>query len=82
MFRAALLMAGKDLRLTLGAGRRGGGFLPAQIVLLGLLVIFLFSLAPDLGAADGSGQNALSSALAAVLFWVVSLLAQTLIFQR
>lgn len=82
MFKAALLIAGKDLRLTLGAGRRGGGFLPAQIVLLGLLVIFLFSLAPDLGAADGAGQTALSPALAAVLFWVVSLLAQTLIFQR
>ena len=82
MFRAALLIAGKDLRLTLGAGRRGGGFLPAQIVLLGLLVIFLFSLAPDMGAA-GSGRDAvLSPALAAILFWVVSLLAQTLIFQR
>lgn len=82
MFRAALLIAGKDLRLTLGARRRGGGFLPAQIVLLGLLVIFLFSLAPELGAADGAGQTGLSPALAAVLFWVVSLLAQTLIFQR
>ena len=83
MFRAALLIAGKDLRLTLGTRQRGNGFLPIQIVLLGLLVIFLFSLAPDLGAAGGSGQEtALSPSLAAILFWVVSLLAQTLIFQR
>lgn len=91
MLKAALLLAGKDLRLILGAGRRSGVFLPAQVTLLGLLVIFLFSLAPDLNpdltlglAPQGNSvQGApLSPGLAAILFWVVSLLAQTLIFQR
>ena len=92
MLKAALLLTGKDLRLILGAGRRSGVFLPAQVTLLGLLVIFLFSLAPELspelapeltsGLAAQDTAAHLSPGLAAILFWVVSLLAQTLIFQR
>ncbi len=84
MLKTALLIAAKDLRLTLGAGRRSsGGFLPAHIALLGLLIIFLFSLAPSLEQARNPGAAAsLSPALAAILFWVIGLLAQTLIFQR
>ncbi len=68
MLRAALLIAGKDLRLILGRG-----FGPAQALLLGLLLIFLFSLA-------GKTGEKVSPQAAAAVFWMASAFCQVLIF--
>lgn len=68
MLRAALLIARKDLRLTIG---RGSGLL--QALLLGLLLIFVFSLSLL------PGQRMTPQAAAAV-FWMASAFCQVLIF--
>ncbi len=68
MLRAALLIAGKDLRLIMGRG-----FGPAQALLLGLLLIFLFSLAGKVG-------ERISPQAAAAVFWMASAFCQVLIF--
>jgi heme exporter protein B len=68
MFRAALLIARKDLRLIFGRG-----FGPAQALLLGLLLIFLFSLA-------GKTGEKVSPQAAAAVFWMASAFCQVLIF--
>ncbi len=68
MIRQALVLAGKDLRLTLTRGNA-----PAQAVLLGLLLIVLFSLSLD-------GQARAGATAAAALFWLASAFCQTLIF--
>ncbi len=67
MIRAALCMAGKDLRLVVA---RGGGL--AQALLLGLILLFLFSL------ARAPGQE-LSAQAAAAIFWLASLFCQVLL---
>ncbi len=68
MIRFSLVLAAKDLRLLL---RGGAAF--AQALLLGLLLIFLFSLA-------ASGEEAVGGSGAAVIFWLASAFCQTLIF--
>ena len=68
MIRAALLIARKDLRLLMGRG-----FGPAQALLLGLLLIFLFSLAGKVG-------EKVSPQAAAAVFWMASAFCQVLIF--
>lgn len=68
MIRDALIIAGKDLRLV--AGRSGG---LVQALLLGLLLLFLFSLSREPGTVIG-GQSA------AAIFWLATLFAQVLIF--
>ncbi len=68
MLRLARLTAGKDLRLVL---TRGGG--PAQALLLGLLLIFLFSLSRPPAETVGG-------LTASVLFWLASAFCQVLIF--
>lgn len=68
MLKAALLMAGKDLHLTLG---RGSGLL--QALLLGLLLIFVFSLSLV------PGQR-MSPQGAAAIFWMASAFCQVLVF--
>ena len=68
MMRGAFILATKDLRLTLVRGNA-----PAQAVLLGLLLIVLFSLSLD-------GQAKAEPAAAATLFWLASAFCQTLIF--
>ncbi len=65
--RAALCMAGKDLRLIVS---RGGGLV--QSLLLGLLLLFLFSL------AKVPGQEFTPQAAAAI-FWLASLFTQVLL---
>lgn len=67
MIRAALCMAGKDLRLVVA---RGGGL--AQALLLGLILLFLFSLART------PGQD-LAPQAAAAIFWLASLFCQVLL---
>jgi heme exporter protein B len=68
MLRAALLIASKDLRLSLG---RGSGLV--QALLLGLLLIFVFSLSRQTG-------EVLSAQAAAAIFWMASAFCQVLIF--
>ncbi|MDR0339853.1 MAG: heme exporter protein CcmB [Desulfovibrio sp.] len=68
MLKAALLIASKDLRLTMG---RGSGLL--QALLLGLLLIFVFSLSLT------PGQR-MSAQGAAAIFWMASAFCQVLIF--
>jgi heme exporter protein B len=68
MLGAALAIARKDLALTLG---RGSGL--AQALLLGVLLIFLFSLTRQPGELI-SGQTA------ACIFWLASLFCQVLVF--
>lgn len=68
MLRFALLIAAKDLRLTL---LRGRGL--AQALLLGLLLIFIFSLAKNPGEHAQPRE-------AAAIFWLSSLFCQTLVF--
>ena len=68
MLRAALVMARKDLRLTLD----GGGSV-LQPLLLGLLLIFIFSLS----LAPGQRMSAQGSA---AVFWMASAFCQVLIF--
>lgn len=70
MLRLALILARKDLRLLLF---RNGGL--AQALLLGLLLIFIFSLS----AAPGEKASPES---AAAVFWLGSIFCQILIFTR
>lgn len=66
MLRAALRIAAKDVRLVLV---RGGGL--AQALLLGLLLVFVFSLAQAPGEVVGPRA-------AAVIFWLASAFCQVL----
>ena len=68
MLRAARIIAAKDLRLSALSGAS-----MVQALLLGLLLIFLFSL-----AADGSAP--VTPLGAATIFWLASAFCQTLIF--
>ncbi len=68
MLRAALVIAGKDLRLVAG---RGGGLV--QALLLGLLLIFVFSLSKAPGETP-------SPQAAAAIFWLASAFCQVLLF--
>ncbi|MBG0775624.1 MAG: heme exporter protein CcmB [Desulfovibrionaceae bacterium] len=68
MLRCALAIAAKDLRLTVA---RGTGLV--QALLLGLLLIFVFSLARQ------AGQE-LSGQAAAAVFWLASAFCQVLVF--
>lgn len=67
MLRPALVIASKDLRLL--AGRSSG---LVQALLLGLILLFLFSL------AQAPGQK-LSGQSAAAVFWMASLFCQILV---
>lgn len=64
----ALTLAGKDLKLVLA---RGSGLV--QALLLGLLLIFIFSLAK-------SPSEVISPQAAAAVFWLASLFCQVLVF--
>ncbi|MDR1946297.1 MAG: heme exporter protein CcmB [Desulfovibrio sp.] len=68
MLRTALIIARKDLRLTIG---RSGDL--AQAAALGLLLIFIFSLS----LAPGQRMSAQS---AAAIFWMASAFCQVIIF--
>ena len=68
MLRTALAIAQKDLRLTL---LRGGGLV--QALLLGLLLLFMFSLAQETGEKMGPQG-------AAAIFWLASAFCQVLVF--
>ena len=68
MLKTALAICRKDLRLIL---TRGAGL--AQALLLGLLLIFLFSLSLDIG-------DRLTPQAAATMFWLASAFAMVLIF--
>lgn len=68
MLSAALRIAGKDLRLVLS-----GGVGLAQPVLLGLLLIFVFSLSRPPGEVTPSSA-------AAGIFWLATMFSQVLIF--
>lgn len=68
MLRAAWIIARKDLRLVLS---RGAGLI--QALLLGLLLIFVFSLSRETGEVM-SGQGA------ATIFWLSSAFCQVLSF--
>ena len=68
MLKACLAMASKDLRLSFG---RGGGLV--QAMLLGLLLVFVFSLSLQ------PGQR-MSPQGAASIFWMASAFCQVLIF--
>ncbi len=68
MLKAALLIAAKDLRLSLAGG---GGLV--QALLLGLLLLFVFSLSQRIGEImDPQG--------AATIFWLASAFCQVLVF--
>ncbi len=69
MIRTALLIAHKDLKIIL---TKGAGL--SQALLLGLLMVFLFSLSLQIG--DRLSPNA-----AATMFWLSSIFCQVLIFQ-
>lgn len=68
MLRGSLLICRKDLALLAG---RGGSL--AQALLLGLLLIFIFSLTRSPG-------EAVTPQAAAAIFWVSSLFCQVLLF--
>jgi len=68
MLKCALAVCRKDLKLSL---TRGAGLL--QALLLGLLLIFLFSLSLNAG-------DRLSPQAAAAMFWLASAFCQVLIF--
>ncbi len=68
MMRLAFAMAAKDVRLTLF---RSAGLVPA--LLLGLLLVFLFSLSPKAGGR-------VSAQTAATIFWLASSFCQVLVF--
>lgn len=68
MLKAAWRIAGKDLRLVLS-----GGVGLAQPVLLGLLLIFVFSLSRPAG-------EIVPPSAAAGIFWLATLFSQVLIF--
>ncbi|MBD5558198.1 MAG: heme ABC transporter permease CcmB [Desulfovibrio sp.] len=70
MLRLSLAIARKDLVLTLA---RGNGLV--QALLLGLLLLFVFSL------AQGPGEKVGPQA-AAAMFWLASAFSQVLIFNR
>ncbi|MDR2891808.1 MAG: heme exporter protein CcmB [Deltaproteobacteria bacterium] len=65
---SALIIGRKDLTLLLG---RGTGL--AQAFLLGLLIIFIFSLSRGIG-------ETVSAQAAAAIFWVATLFCQVLVF--
>lgn len=69
MIRLALLIAKKDLKLIL---TRSAGL--SQALLLGLLLVFLFSLSLQTG-------EKLSPQSACTMFWLASIFCQVLIFQ-
>ncbi|MDL2267613.1 heme exporter protein CcmB [Desulfovibrio sp. OttesenSCG-928-G15] len=68
MLKAAFVIAAKDIRLTLG---RGSGLV--QAMLLGLLLIFIFSL------SLAPGQR-MTPEGAAAIFWMASAFCQVLIY--
>lgn len=68
MWTQIVVLAGKDIRLFL---TRGHGVV--QAVLLGLLLIFTFSLA-------AAGEQRVSGQWAAAIFWLASCFCQVLIF--
>ena len=68
MLKCALALCGKDLKLVLS---RGAGLM--QALLLGLLLVFLFSLSLNAG-------DRLSPQAAAAMFWLASAFCQVLIF--
>lgn len=68
MLKIALALCGKDLKLILA---RGAGLM--QALLLGLLLVFLFSLSLNAG-------DKLSPQAAAAMFWLASAFCQVLIF--
>lgn len=68
MLKRAMLIAGKDLRLSVGGGQG-----PVQAVLLGLILIFLFSLSKPLGGA-------ISAQAAGAIFWLASAFCLVLVF--
>jgi heme exporter protein B len=68
MLKATLAIARKDLTLTLA---RGGGLV--QALLLGLLLLFMFSLAQEAG-------ERMSPQGAAAIFWLASAFCQVLVF--
>lgn len=68
MLKCAQAVCGKDLRLVLA---RGGGL--TQALLLGLLLVFLFSLSLDAG-------DRLTPQAAATMFWLASAFCQVLVF--
>ena len=68
MLKCALAVCSKDLKLTL---TRGAGLV--QALLLGLLLVFLFSLSLNAG-------DKLSPQAAAAMFWLASAFCQVLIF--
>lgn len=70
MLNFALLIAAKDLRILLF---RAGNL--AQALLLGLLLIFIFSLASPIG-------EKISPESAATIFWLSSIFCQILIFTQ
>lgn len=69
MLNAALLIARKDLTLLIG--RRSAGFM--QSILLGLLLIFLFSLSTGIG-------ERMTPQAATAIFWMATCFCQVLIF--
>ena len=71
MFKTALLIAGKDLRLCLARGRFcPGGPVLLQALILALLIIFMFSLVPLMSLSESTSDRPLDPALAAILFWM------------
>ena len=70
MLRCALALCGKDLKLIL---TRGSGIV--QALLLGLLLVFLFSLSLNAG-------DRLSPQAASAMFWLASAFCQVLIFKK
>ena len=68
MLKATLAIARKDLTLTLA---RGGGLV--QALLLGLLLLFMFSLSQEVG-------ERMSPQGAAAIFWLASAFCQVLVF--
>lgn len=68
IFKAALAIAAKDITLIMG---RGTGL--AQSFLLGLLLIFIFSLSRGIGELT-------SAQAAAAIFWVATAFCQVLVF--
>lgn len=70
MLKFALLIARKDLRIIL---TRSGGM--AQALLLGILLIFIFSLSRETGEGTSPRESA-------AIFWLGSVFCQVLIFNR
>lgn len=69
MLKPAILIARKDITLLIG--RRSAGFI--QSILLGLLLIFLFSLSTAIG-------ERMSAQAATAIFWMATCFCQVLIF--